>query len=125
MGYHGFRDLECYKEARKLRIWISKLVANYPVQERYMLVKQMVKSSHSVTANIAEGYGRFNYADTRNFFVMARGSLTETLEHLITSRDENYISEEVLNDGQQICEHAIRLTNGYISYLDKQKKLLQ
>ncbi len=121
MNYCGYKDLECYKQARELRIFISALVKTFPPQERFLLTNQILRSSRSITANIAEGYGRFTYTDTRNFFIIARGSVTETMEHLCTAFDENYIDEACLNAGNEKCELVFKLINGYISYLDKSK----
>jgi four helix bundle protein len=114
--------VNCYKEARSLRVFISDLVKKLPPDEKYMLVRQAIRSSRSITANIAEGYGRFTYTDTRNFFIMARGSTTETMEHLFTASDEKYISDEVLKNGIEKCELVLKLINGYIDYLDRANK---
>ena len=38
-----------------------------PQEEKYKLVDQIVRASRSVTANIAEGFGRFHYQSTYNF----------------------------------------------------------
>jgi four helix bundle protein len=70
---------------------------------------------------MAEGYGRYTFTDTRNFFIIARGSITETMEHLTTAFDEKYISKEELKSGEEKCELVFKLTNGYIGYLDKSK----
>ena len=43
-------------------------------------------------ANIAEGYGRYHYLDSLRFFYIARGSLTETISHIITAHDLKYTS---------------------------------
>lgn len=75
-----------------------------------------------ITANIAEGYGRFTYTDTRHFFIIARGSVTETMEHLVTAYDEKYISEEKLKTGEEKCEIVFKLLNGFIAYLDRSDK---
>ncbi|HRH49629.1 MAG TPA: four helix bundle protein [Panacibacter sp.] len=104
MNYKGYKDLECYKKARELRIEIPGLVKKFPALEKFMLTSQLVRASRAVTANIAEGYGRFTYADTKNFFVIARGSVTETMEHLATAFDENYITEDELKTGEEKCE---------------------
>ena len=53
---------------------------------------------------------------------MARGSVTETMDHLITAYDEKYLNEEELNVEQEKCEMVFKLINGFISYLDKSKK---
>lgn len=68
---------------------------------------------------MAEGYGRYTYSDTRNFFIIARGSVTETMENLTTAFDEGYITPVELAEGEQKCELVFKLTNGYISYLDR------
>ena len=118
MLYKGYKDLECYKKARELRIFISDLTKKFPSHETFLLTGQIVDSSRSVTRNIAEGYGRFTYADTKHFFIMARGSVAETMESLTTARDEKYITEEECKAGEEKCEHVFRLINGYINYLE-------
>ncbi|MBS4043604.1 MAG: four helix bundle protein [Chitinophagaceae bacterium] len=121
MHYKGYKELESYIKARELRIEISEIVKQFPTSEKFLLTNQIIRSSRSITANIAEGYGRFTYTDTRNFFIIARGSATETIEHLTTAFDEKFISEEVLYSIQDKCEVVIKLINGYINYLDKSK----
>ena len=122
INYKGYKDLECYKEARNLRIYISDLVKKFPASEKFLLTPQIIDCSRSITRNIADGYGRYTYTDTRNFFIISRGSVTETMEQLTTAFDEKYISEEELNIGEQKCELVFKLINGYIAYLDRSKK---
>jgi four helix bundle protein len=121
-NYKGFTELECYKKGRELRKSISFLVKRFPKEERYELTSQIKRSSRSVTANIAEGYGRYTYTDTRHFFIISRGSITEIMEHLTTAFDEDYISEEELKNEWVKCELVFKLINGFIAYLDKSKK---
>lgn len=125
MNYRGFKDLECYKQARELRIYVSSLSKKFPSAEKFSLTAQIVDSSRSITRNIAEGYGRFTFTDTRHFFVMARGSATETMESLATAFDENFISAEELKQGEEKCELVFKLINGYISYLDRTRQGVQ
>lgn len=121
MNYKGYKELECYKQARLLRIFISDLVKKFPVSEKFGLIAQVIDCSRSITRNIAEGYGRYTYTDTRHFFIIARGSVTETMEQLTTSFDEKYITESELETGEEKCELVFKLINGYIAYLDKSK----
>ncbi len=121
MNYKGYKDLECYKEARLLRIFVSELVKKFPKDEKFLLTAQFVDCSRSITRNMAEGYGRYTFTDTRNFFIIARGSITETMEQLTTAFDEKYITLEELKTGEEKCELVFKLTNGYIGYLDKSK----
>ena len=122
MHYKGFKDLNCYIKARALRKYISEIVKHFPGFEKFSLTAQIIDCSRSVTRNIAEGYGRFTYTDTRNFFIIARGSVTETMEQLMTSFDENYINDEELKKGEEMCELVFKLINGYIMYLDRSKQ---
>src|SRR5882672_1212665 len=121
MNYKGYKELECYIQARLLRIYVSALSKKFPAQEKFLLTAQIIDSSRSVTSNIAEGYGRYTFADTRNFFIIARGSVTETMDHLTTAFDEKYITEKELKTGEEKCELVFKLINGYIGYLDKSK----
>ena len=120
--YKGYKELECYKQARLLRIYVSELVKKFPLHEKFKLTAQIVDSSRSITRNMAEGYGRYTFTDTRNFFIISRGSVTETMEHLSTAYDEKFITDEELKMGEEKCESVFRLINGFISYLDKSKQ---
>ncbi|MGZ8557041.1 MAG: four helix bundle protein [Chitinophagaceae bacterium] len=119
MVYKGYKELECYIQARLLRMYVSNLNKKFPAHEKFLLTSQIIDSSRSVTRNIAEGYGRYTYTDTRHFFIIARGSVTETMEHFTTAHDEKYIVDEELVTGEQKCEIVFKLINGYIAYLDK------
>ena len=124
-NYKGFKDLKCWTKASQLRRRISELTKNFPITERFMLSKQIIAASRSVTSNIAEGYGRYTYSDTRHFFIQARGSLAEVIDHLEVALDEKYISEEVYRELEFVCDEVFRLINGYIQYIDKKKDELR
>jgi four helix bundle protein len=119
----GFTDLEAWKKAHALRKDISVLVKNFPVDEKYRLTDQIIRSSRSVGNNIAEGHGRFHYIDSRKFFINARGSASETIDHLIIALDEGYITKEIFEKLQANCDECMRLINGYINYLKQQSTL--
>jgi four helix bundle protein len=119
---NNFEDLETWKECRKLRIQISQTAKSFPSEEKYRLVDQIVRSSRSITANIAEGHGRFHFQENIQFCRQARGSLTETLEHLICAFDESYIAAEQLNNYRIQYSLCLKLLNGYIAYLQKMKE---
>lgn len=116
-----FTELDAYKACRGLKKHISELVkVSFPVEEKYRLSDQIIRSSRSATATIAEGYGRFHFKENVQFCRIARGSLMETLDHLITAFDENYISLEILLEFKMEIDHCLKLLNGYIRYLQPQ-----
>ena len=117
----GFETLAVWKEARTFRIMIIDLCKQVPQDEKFRLIDQIKRSSRSVTANISEGYGRFHYLDNIKFCRDARGSLNETFDHLTVAYDEKYIDQQLLFQYKQQFEKVLRLLNGYIGYLKKQK----
>ena len=56
-----------------------------------------------------------------NFFRIARGSLSETHNHLTDALDEKYITNEEFEIHVNQVKLCTRLLNGYINYLEKQK----
>jgi len=71
---------------------------------------------------LAEGHGRFHYQDNIRFCVLARGSLSETLDHMIIAVDEKIIETETMQIFQTEYELCLKLINGYILYLKTKKK---
>ena len=122
MSWQSFESLRVYKSCRLFRRKISNLVrSNFPEREKYLLSKQIISSSRSITANLAEGHGRFHIKENIQFCRISRGSLTETLDHLYCALDENYISDKELNDLKQDYNNCLKQLNGYIKYLKNQK----
>jgi len=89
-----FRELDVWKLARELRLEIKQLCDRLPSEEKYRLVDQLLRASRSVTANIAEGYGRYHYQENIRFCRQARGSLYECLDHMTVCLDCGYITQE-------------------------------
>jgi four helix bundle protein len=56
------------------------------------LVDQLNRAAVSISANIAEGNGRFTKADRRNFFGIARGSVQECVPLLELARRRDYLT---------------------------------
>ncbi|HRE39585.1 MAG TPA: four helix bundle protein [Chitinophagaceae bacterium] len=119
MGYQNFEELEVWKKARELKNEISQLVKKFPSEEKYRLTDQLIRSSRSINTQISEGHGRRTWPDRLRFCIIARGSLGETLNHLIDALDEKYITEEELNYFRNKINEVEKLLNGYISYLEK------
>lgn len=120
----SFEDLECWKAARELRIFVSQnIIPKFSIEEKYALTSQLRRSSRFVSDNIAEGYGRYHYQENIQFCRIARGSLTEALNQVITAMDENYIEEDLLQQFRERFERTKAILNGYINYLAKTKMM--
>ncbi len=118
---NNFEDLDVWKECRNLRKQVSVVLKSFPSEEKYRMIDQLIRASRSITANIAEGHGRFHYQENIQFCRQARGSLSETLDHFICAFDEKYITKDqliIFRDQYNLC---LKILNGYIAYLQKMK----
>jgi four helix bundle protein len=115
-----FEDLEAWKAARALRVFVFRKVAPKLKDHReFDLLDQIKRSSRSVGNNIAEGHGRFHFRDNYRFCSNARGSLAETLDHLINSHDDDLISGDLFAEGRALFDHALKVLNGYMLWLKR------
>jgi four helix bundle protein len=78
---------------------------------------QVRESARSATRNIAEGFGRFEPAEFRRFLRIARGSLTETHNHLRDGRDRGYLTETTHQELAHLAARAAAATTGLMIYL--------
>ncbi len=117
----GFEELTVWEEARNYRKAISAIVKKFPGEEKFKLVSQLVRSARSVHANIAEGYGRFHYQENIQFCRQARGTLMETLDHLINVNDDASIDDVTLQKFREHYMLILKLLNGYIGFLKRKK----
>jgi four helix bundle protein len=109
-----FKDLEVWRAARTLRKEFYKLARLLPDVEKFGLANQIRRAATSVTANIAEGYGRFGYQENIQSCRQARGSVYELRDHLTTCVDESYVA---LAEARRLDAEALRVTrliNGYL-----------
>lgn len=115
----NYKNLDVWKEARKLVSLIYVLTNEFPEDEKFGLTSQIKRAVISVPSNIAEGMGRNSSKETRQFFYIAKGSLYEIETQLYLALDLNFVTEE---KAEQIFTQIItirKLIIGFIKYLDK------
>ena len=83
-----------WKIAMDTAVSIFDLTEVLPKKEDYGLTSQIRRSALSISANIAEAFGREHKADKINFYYYARGSVTETKNHLEYGKRTNYFRSE-------------------------------
>ncbi|MFZ4058459.1 MAG: four helix bundle protein [Ferruginibacter sp.] len=120
-AYFSFENLELWKKGRQFKLTIRAIVKQFPIEEKYKLNDQLIRSTRSFNALIAEGNGRYTFPDQVHFCIQARGSLYETINHLIDAHDENYIDANQLSTLKNLAKELERLLHGYIAYLRKMK----
>lgn len=95
----SFLELDVYKESFQLSLEIEDLIKTFPKSEQYLLVDQMKRASHSIPAQIAEGYGRReSLKDVQRYLRDCIGETNEMINHILLSKHNKYISEQRSNN---------------------------
>ena len=123
MSVSGLEKLDVWCKARDFAVRVNKEVLPLlPAEEKWTLNQQLRRSSQSIPANIAEGHGRFYFQENVRFCYIARGSLEESLSHIVYAYKVGYIAETVYRSFEVDGENLNRLINGYIGFLKKSKQ---
>ncbi|MBC8192409.1 MAG: four helix bundle protein [Candidatus Marinimicrobia bacterium] len=120
-GYQNQKDfttLIAWQNAREVKLFFyKKVIPLLPASEKYALSSQIQRAAVSITANISEGYGRFHYKESVQFYRIARGSLYELKDHLITSLDLEYVDKNIAVEGFTLIEKTKISLNGFINLI--------
>jgi four helix bundle protein len=104
--FKSFKEMPVWQHAIEVAETIHALTDNLPKKEDYGFTSQIRRSALSISANIAEGYGRKHTLDKINFYYNARGSLTETQSHLEYAKKVGYLNQENM---EKIDETLVKL----------------
>ena len=117
----SFEDLAVYQLAENLgdRIWA--IVIKWHNFAKNSMGYQLVKSADSIGANIAEGFGRFHFAENKQYVRIARGSLYEARHWLRRAYKRKLLSESEVIELQELLEELAPRLNAYISSIGKSK----
>ena len=118
-----FTTLEAWLKCREVKLFFyKKILSHLPNEEKFNLKIQIRKASVSITANISEGYGRYYYQESIQFYRISRGSLYELKDHLISCYDLGYINIDLKEEGEKLIELAKITLNGYINFVKNKLK---
>ncbi|MBI2596656.1 four helix bundle protein [Candidatus Daviesbacteria bacterium] len=119
----SFTDLKVWQEGHILVVMVYKITKYFPKEETYSLTDQMRRSASSITANIAEGFGRHSYKEKLQFYYLAQGSLTELKNFILISKDVGYLDTEDFNSlvdqanlTHQILQGFIKSTKTFVNH---------
>jgi len=107
----GLESLKIWQKSVDFAVDVCRSVLTlFPLEEKWALTSQLRRAVYSISANIAEGYGRFNYQETIHFCYIARGSLAETKSFLVLANRLGYLDERstsnLSNSFDRACEDA-------------------
>lgn len=104
--------MEVWQESQLFAVEVYRVTENFPRSEVYGMTSQLRRASSSISANIAEGFGRTGINDKLRFYTIAYGSLLETKNFLYLAQKLGYIDQDILNN---LIEHSLmcqKLLNG-------------
>ena len=93
---------------------VYKITGLFPKSETFSLVDQMRRSASSVTANIAEGFGRQTYKEKVQFCYLAQGSLTELKNFILIAKDVDYLEQKDFDILAEQSNLTHKLLQGYL-----------
>jgi four helix bundle protein len=82
----SFRDLQVWQKSMELTVAIYRLTQSFPREEMFGLTSRLRRCAVSIPSNIAEGQGRLNTREFRQFLGVARGSVCELQTQLEITR---------------------------------------
>ena len=112
-----FEDLIVWQRAREVTKRIYQNTSGGNFSKDFGLRDQIRRSSVSIMANVAEGFGRRSDKEFSSFLNIAHGSVAETQSHAYVAMDLGYLAKA---DFQQLyveLDEISRMTMGLTKHL--------
>ncbi|MFH1367404.1 MAG: four helix bundle protein [Patescibacteria group bacterium] len=118
----GIENLRIWKSAHSLEIQIYKITAGFPKEAYYLRrVSQIRRAASSITDNIAESYGKFNYNNKIHSLYISRGELEEARSQLKGFVAQRYLEDTLANEIINEYTELLKGINSYINFLKKKQ----
>ncbi len=114
-------ELDIYQMAEELADKIWNICVRWDYFAKDTIGRQMVRAADSISANLAEGHGRYHFKDRLKFCYYARGSLEETKSWLSKAQRRNLIPKEQ-NYVKEIVKILPKKLNAYIGSIKNAQK---
>jgi four helix bundle protein len=115
-------ELTVWHRAIDLTVCIYRLTRDFPKEETYGLVSQLRRASVSVASNIAEGRGRLNVAEFRQFLGVALGSIFEIKTQLIVAQRLVMGRTVAVDEATALSEEVSKMLTSFIQTLGSKPK---
>lgn len=123
MKQNTFRELEAYKEGKKLVKEVYSLLKKFPKEEQYAMCDQLRRAAISITSNIAEGSGRASVKEKIHFLEISYGSLMEVLSQMDIACYLEYITKEEFKNIENMVENVSKPLSGLKNYFARKVSL--
>ena len=111
------QEMAVWQRAMDLTVSIYKLTRGFPKDELYGLVSQLRRAAVSVASNIAEGRGRLNQGEFRQFLGVALGSVFEVKTQLLVARRLEMGSQAQIDEAAALGEEVSKMLTSLINKL--------
>ncbi len=118
-GFKRFEDILAWQKARQATRLVYQITANVNFAKDFGLRDQIRRSSVSIMANIAEGYGRRSDKEFSNFLNIAHGSIAETQSYLYIAFDLNYLNQEHFKNLYDLLDEVSKMIMSLTQHLRK------
>lgn len=108
-------DLLVWQKAIQQSVAVYRLTESFPKQEMYGLSSQLQRAAVSVASNIAEGRGRLNRGEFRQFLGMAQGSNYEVQTQLVIANELGIGITDRIRQAQQLNAEVGRMLTAFIA----------
>jgi len=115
----SFVDIDAWQKARELTSNVYALTRSSSFAKDFGLRDQIRRSSVSVMANIAEGFGRSGSGEFVQFLAVAKGSACEVISHVYVALDQKYVTKEEFESLSVLAGQTINLIGGLMKYLQQ------
>src|SRR3990172_6148742 len=92
--YLQLNDIDAYKTAFNLSNYVWEIVIHWNYFAKNTVGEQFVRATDSISANIAEGFGRYSKKDKIKFFRYSNGSLKESFDWNQKAKVRKLLSDE-------------------------------
>lgn len=118
-GFKKFEEIIAWQLSHELKLRVDVFLQRQEFKRKYKFVDQLSDAVRSAPRNIAEGHMRgFKHKEFAFFLRTARGSLGETINHLIDAHEQMLITETELIGCVRLAKRAIKASTGLIQWLE-------
>lgn len=110
--HSDFKDKPIYVKGKELYVLVNKVMTS---KTPYPLKDQILRAAISIVLNFSEGYGRFTNKDKKNFYIIARASLNETIACFDLLSIHEAISETDVEEFNELANELSRMLSGLIN----------
>lgn len=122
MNYLKLTDIESYNIGFSFGNKVWEVVAGWPYLAQKTIGAQFIDAADSISANIAEGFGRYHKKDKIKFYHYSRGSVLECIDWLEKSISRNLLTQDQYDELKNELEKLPKAINSLIKYTDQQLK---